>query len=67
MSVKWRKTSVKARREARDYAQQREDAAAIGFAGAKDLTALNAPFKESTILSAAAMKFLSPLSLALYR
>ena len=31
MSVKWRKTSVKAQREARTYAQQREDAAAIAF------------------------------------
>lgn len=31
MSVKWRKTSVKAQREAKTYAQQREDAAAIAF------------------------------------
>ena len=31
MSVKWKKTSVKAQREARTYAQQREDAAAIAF------------------------------------
>lgn len=31
MSVKWRKTSVKARREAEAYARQREDAAAIAF------------------------------------
>ena len=31
MSLNWKKTSVKAQREARTYAQQREDAAAIAF------------------------------------
>ena len=31
MSVNWKKTSVKARREAEAYARQREDAAAIAF------------------------------------
>ena len=31
MSVKWKKTSVKAQFEARTYARQREDAAAIAF------------------------------------
>lgn len=31
MSVEWKKTSVKVQREAREYARQREDAAAIAF------------------------------------
>ena len=31
MSLEWRKTSVEAQREARTYARQREDAAAIAF------------------------------------
>lgn len=31
MSVKWKETSVKAHREAKTYAKQREDAAAIAF------------------------------------